>query len=354
MLSRGWSISEGSRVTDSNGSRLLSFHDLSQQYLRELASHGLRPATMRTYGYHLDRLEKWLAVERLRLEDMNRDRAEAYLAALFDQGLDGKTRRDNRSAVRNFCEWLVDRELLPKNPFARTRPIKLERKLPKFMHYPEVSRILEAARTPRERVITQLLYACGVRRSEIVGLELEDLDLDVGEALIRGKGGHERIQPLSPQAIQAIVEWLPEREAVLEKSRSGRGYSERATFGETPRLLVTREGPMCGQTLVDEVKKVAARAGITKSVYPHLFRHSFATHLLNNGADIRFVQELLGHSQLSTTQIYTHVAKEGLRRVFEASHPQARLARGLPAAAADTDRRAGFRLVTDTGTDGPR
>ncbi len=334
-------------------SRCLSVSIDGDRYLRELKSHGLSDATVRTYGYHLKWFGDWLGREKLALGKVKRAKVEDWLLAMNDQGLDAKTRRDSRSVLRCFFAWLVNRRTLKENPCDGIRSIKIPRKLPNFLQIPDALRILEVAVKPRERVITELLYGSGLRRDEMVGLELKDLHLDACEARIRGKGGVERVQPISPQAVQAIREWLPERAKMIEKMKCGRAYSARAVFGETTALLITREGPMSWSTLYDQVKVLAERAGIDRSVYPHLFRHSFATHLLNNGADLRNVQELLGHARLATTQVYTHVAIEDKKRVYMEAHPRAREDRGLPpkvtkeaaATASPAEKPQRFRLV---------
>lgn len=317
-------------MTTNNRSMPRSLQSESDRYLQELQSHGARDATIRTYRYHLKWFGDWLDEWEIPLHEITRAVCEDWLLTMNEARKDAKTRRDSRSVLRCFFQWMVDREDIPKNPFAGIRPIKVPRKLPGILPMPDVLRIMDAAQTPRERVIAELLYGSGIRRAEAIGLELDDLVLASSEVRIRGKGGTERIQPISPQAIQAIRDWLPERQRMIETMKDGRAYSDRATFGDTRALLVTREGPMCGQTLYDQVKKLAERAGVERSVYPHLLRHCFATHLLNNGADLRSVQELLGHSQLQTTQIYTHVAIEDKKRAYEAAHPRVREDRGLP------------------------
>jgi site-specific recombinase XerD len=311
-------------------SRTLSIHTEGERYLQELQSHGARDATIRTYRYHIKWFGDWLDEWEIQLADVTRATCEDWLLTMNETGKDAKTRRDSRSVLRCFFQWLTDRESLPKNPFAGIRPIKVPKKLPGILPMPDVFRILDAAQTPRERVIAELLYGSGVRRSEAVGLEVDDLVLASSEVRLRGKGGTERIQPISPQAVQAIRDWLPERKRMLDTMKGGRAYSARAVHGETKVLLITREGPMCGQTLYDQVKKLAERAGVARNVYPHLLRHCFATHLLNNGADLRSVQELLGHSRLQTTQVYTHVAVEDKKRAYQEAHPRVREDRGLP------------------------
>lgn len=313
------------------GSRPLSVRVDGERYLRELASHGLRPATIKTYRYHLKWFGLWLAAKKIALGQVTKEVAERWLEHMTERELEPKSRRDSRSVLRGYFAWLVDQRRIRRSPFAAVRPIKVPRKLPGFLQLPDALKIVGAAAAEVERVILELGYGSGLRRSEMTGIELEDLHLESTEIRIRGKGGTERMAPICPQAVQAIRDWLPVRAEILQRQKDGRAYAPRAVYGETRALLVTREGAMCGQTLVNHVKKVAARAGIDWSVYPHLFRHSFATHMLNNGEDLRRVQELLGHARLSTTQVYTHVATEDVREAYYHSNPRARMARGLPA-----------------------
>lgn len=340
----------------SKGSRFHSLQQHADRYLRERRSHGLSEASIKTYRYHLKWFTDWLEEGGITLGRIKRSTCEDWLVAMDERGMDAKSRRDSRSVLRCFFAWLVENRAIKENPFAAVRSIKVPQKLPHFLQLEDALRILDTARTARERVISELLYGSGFRRSEVIGLDLEDLHLEEGEARIRAKGGKDEIQPISPQAVQAIREWLPERAEILEKQKGGRAYSARAVFGETRALLVTREGRMSGQTLYDLVKELAERAGIDQSVYPHLMRHSFATHLLNNGADLRHVQELLGHSRLQTTQVYTHVAIEDKKRTYLAAHPRVREDRGLPPKvtaeaaapappAAPPEKRRLFRLV---------
>lgn len=336
-------------------SRSLSLLTDSERYLQELHSHGASDATVRTYRYHLKWFGHWLEDFGVELGEVDRETCEDWLLTMNETGKDAKTRRDSRSVLRCFFQWMADRGSIPKNPFAGIRPIKVPKKLPHFLQFEEALRICDVAATSRERVIAELLYGSGLRRAEVIGIDLPDLSLAAGEVRIRGKGGKEAMQPLSPQAVDAIRAWMPERQAMLDKMKGGRAYSARAPHGETPALLITREGRMCGQTLYDQVKLLAERAGIDKNVYPHILRHSFATHLLNNGADLRYVQELLRHERIQTSQIYTHVAMDDKKRAYQAAHPRVREDRGLPArapsepaaappaAARQNDRR--FRLV---------
>jgi len=226
------------------------------------------------------------------------------------RGYSPKNIANNVGAVRCFFSWLADEKgLLPRDPLARFRPIKVPRRLPQVLAVSDVLKLLAAARTPRERVVAELLYGSGIRKAELLGLDLADLDLGGLRALIRGKGGRERYQPLSPQAVAAIREWLPLRTVVLGRRR-------------LDALLVTREGRMGRQTVLNLVHQLADRAGLDRRVYPHLLRHCFATHLLEGGANLREVQELMGHANLSTTGIYTHVSRGAADAAFRRAHPR--------------------------------
>lgn len=303
-------------------SRRLSFQAETTQYLQELLAHGLRDSSVRSYGYRLKWFGQWLRNGRRGLIDVDRDIAEGWLVAMDRQGLDEKTRRDSRSALRSFFTWLVDRGRVRKNPFAQTRAIKVPRRLPEVLQLLDTFKIMDSAKPGRELVIVEMLYGSGIRRAELAGIDMEDLQLAGSKVRIRGKGGHDRMQPISKAAVEAIRAWLPERRGILETAEGGKATSARNERGETHALLVTREGRMSGNTIYNIVKDLADRAGLDQSVYPHLFRHSFATDLLNRGLDLRKVQELLGHARLQTTQIYTHLALDEIERAYHAAHPR--------------------------------
>jgi integrase/recombinase XerD len=225
-------------------------------------------------------------------------------------------------AVRGFHKFCVSDGLATHDPAAGVRPPSPARRLPKALPLADVESILEAAGAAgttlalRDRALLEVLYGTGARISEAVGLDVDDVDRVDGTVLLRGKGGKDRLVPIGSYALTAV-------DAYLTRARS-----ELAAVGTTERagalFLNARGGRLSRQSAWTVLVKAADRAGVTRDVSPHTLRHSFATHLLDGGADVRVVQELLGHASVTTTQIYTLVTVDNLREVFAAAHPRAR------------------------------
>jgi len=222
-------------------------------------------------------------------------------------------------AVRGFHRFAVREGLTQVDPAARVRPPAPAKRLPKALPLSDIERILEAAGSPgtalalRDRGLLELLYGTGARISEAVGLDLDDLDLETGTTLLRGKGGKQRIVPVGSYARDAVHAYLVRSRPRL----SGAGKGTPAVF------LNARGGRLSRQSAWAVLVKTAERAGVTAEVSPHTLRHSFATHLLDGGADVRVVQELLGHASVTTTQVYTLVTVDSLREVYATAHPRA-------------------------------
>jgi integrase/recombinase XerC len=242
----------------------------------------------------------------------------AFLAWLHEQGYARSTVARRLAAVRSFCRHLCRQGLLETNPTVGLRGPRQDKKLPHFVTREDMVRLLQAppADAPlglRDRAWLETLYSAGLRVSELTGLNLEDLDLAGGLATVRGKGKRERLALLGPPATEALRSWLAARAAVA----SGRA-------ARSPALFVNKNGTRLSNRSVGRLlEKYLAQAGLDPRTSPHTLRHSFATHLLDAGADIRSVQELLGHRSLSTTQIYTHVTTQRLRDSYHQAHPRA-------------------------------
>jgi integrase/recombinase XerC len=242
----------------------------------------------------------------------------AFLAWLHEQGYARTTISRRVAAVRSWCRFLCRQGTIQKNPADGLRGPKLDRKLPHFLNKADVERLLAAPSADtglglRDRAILETLYSAGLRVSELVGLELGDLDLAQGVATVRGKGKRERLALIGEAAKRAIELWLESRSALLE----GIGRRSDAVFlNKNGTRLSTRS---VGRLLVKYLKKTGLDARTT----PHTLRHTFATHMLDAGADIRGVQELLGHKNLTTTQIYTHVSTQRLQESYRKAHPRA-------------------------------
>jgi integrase/recombinase XerC len=241
-----------------------------------------------------------------------------YLAWLHEQGYAKTTVARRVAAVRSWCRFLCRQGTLTTNPADGLRGPRQDKKLPHFLSEAEIARLLEAppADTPpgvRDRAILETLYSAGLRVGELTGLNREDLDLDSGLATVRGKGKRERLALLGKQAQQAIKHWLEVRGSMAPERRR----SQPAVF------VNQRGGRLTARSVGRLLEKYLAQAGLDSRTSPHTLRHSFATHLLDRGADIRSVQELLGHRNLATTQIYTHVTTQRLRESYHKAHPRA-------------------------------
>jgi integrase/recombinase XerC len=233
----------------------------------------------------------------------------AYLAALHTRGLDPTSVARKLAAVRSWWRFLVRRGIVAHNPALRIRAPRPSRKLVSFLPIDETVALMDARlprATARDTAIVELLYASGLRVSELVGLDLDHVDFAAMTVRVLGKGGKERIVPFGAAAGRALREHLGER-----------GAAGRAVF------LNRRGGRLTVRSVHTIVRRRAAAVGIGRRVSPHTLRHTFATHLLDSGADLRMIQELLGHSRLSTTQRYTHVGSDQLMRIYDAAHPRA-------------------------------
>jgi integrase/recombinase XerC len=221
------------------------------------------------------------------------------------------------SAIRSFYKYLLRERMVAANPIATTASPKLDRRLPSFLTQEEIEQLLEAPdlskpQGQRDRALIELLYASGLRVSELVNLNLEQVDLHTREIRVRGKGSKERMVLMGKPAATALNAYLNQgRPSLLGEKRSNAIFLNR--YGQ--RIMERRV-----QKIIQEY---AERAGIDKRVHPHMLRHTFATHLLDGSADLRVVQELLGHANLSSTQIYTHITKSQARKVYLSAHPMA-------------------------------
>jgi len=250
----------------------------------------------------------------------------AYLGHLNEQNYSKSTIARKLATLRSFYKFLVKRGKLDSNPVAAVRTPKQDKKLPRFLEYEEVKRLLE---TPpmsnwlgaRDRAILETLYSTGIRVSELVSLNMEDVDF-LGEVIhIRGKGKKERIGPISSSALQVIQHYMEYRN---RRAQSSENFDTKVLFvNKHGRRLSTR-------SVRRKMDKYLKMAGLDPSISPHTLRHSFATHMLNNGADLRSVQELLGHQSLSTTQIYTHITTGKLKDIYDHSHPRGNEQTGEP------------------------
>ncbi|GAB4353858.1 MAG: site-specific tyrosine recombinase XerD [Gammaproteobacteria bacterium] len=278
---------------------------------------GLSDNTLAAYRSDLRHFAAWL--ERERSKSLLQARREDLLAHLSLRAAAGASSRSSArmlSTLKRFYRYQVRERRLDEDPSARIDAPRLGRRLPDTLTEEEVSRLLMAPDDTtvlglRDRTMLEVLYATGLRVSELVSLRLDQCNLRQGVVRITGKGNKERLVPLGEEAVAWLIRYL------------GEGRPELARGNDCDALFLSRRAqPMTRQTFWHAIKRYSRSAGIGKKLSPHTLRHAFATHLLNHGADLRVVQILLGHSDLSTTQIYTHVARERLKQLHERHHPR--------------------------------
>lgn len=273
---------------------------------------GASPHTLRSYTADLTEFTRFLAEGGIEgLPDADTRAVRAYVARLYQRRLSKATIARKLAAVRSCFRFLARRGALPANPARQVRSPRLGRRLPSFLPVDEATVLLNAPPEPsaagaRDRAMLELLYASGLRVAEGCGLDLDDLDEARRTVRVVGKGDKERVVPVGETALEALAAYL----AIRGRQRG-------------PLFLNARGGRLTSRSAHRIVRARARQAGISQRVTPHTLRHSFATHMLGAGADLRLIQELLGHSRLSTTQRYTHVSPEHLMRVYDRAHPRA-------------------------------
>ena len=303
-------------------------------YLDHLAvERGLAANTLSSYRRDLRRYADFLAAREVdSLERVDEATVTEFLLHLRDGDPDHPPLSSTSAArtivaVRGLHRFAVSDGLTSHDPAAGVKPPQPAKRLPKALPLSDVEAILEAAGSPgtslalRDRALLEVLYGTGARISEAVGLDVDDLDVDPatgqGTVLLRGKGGKQRLVPVGSFALEAVDAYLVRARPELASAATGAG-ARGAMF------LNARGGRLSRQSAWTVLTRAAERAGITREVSPHTLRHSFATHLLDGGADVRVVQELLGHASVTTTQVYTLVTVDNLREVFATAHPRAR------------------------------
>ena len=251
------------------------------------------------------------------LKEVDRHVVRDYLSHLMGRGLVKASIARKLSAIRSFYRYLLREEMISTSPVATTSSPKLDRRLPAFLTIEEMEKLLEAPDLSkpvgqRDRALLELLYASGLRVSELVSLNLEQVDLDSREIRVRGKGAKERIVLMGKPAATALSDYFIQGRPELSGEKKSRA------------LFLNRYGERLTERMVQKILgDYASKVDIGKKVHPHMLRHTFATHLLDGGADLRVVQELLGHADLSSTQIYTHVTKSQARKIYLSAHPMA-------------------------------
>ncbi len=293
--------------------------DRIRPFLDHLAiERGLSPRTLDAYGRDLVRLMNFLEGRGVpRPGEATAADLREFVYHLKDQGLQATSIRRNLSAIRTYYAFLIAEGAVVTDPTERLDAPVIWRRLPDVLSRAEVERLLDAPNLGdrlywRDRALLEFGYASGVRVSELIALRVRDLDLDDGFAIVLGKGSKERLVPVGQSALRALRVYLRELRPSLERG-AGKGVV----------FLNNRGTPLSRMGVWKILRGQVERAGITKRVTPHTLRHTFATHLLEGGADLAAVQEMLGHADISTTQIYTHVDREYLRDVHRKFHPRA-------------------------------
>jgi len=293
------------------------------EFLREFLNYlyverGLAQNTIDSYRRDLEKFTVFLKNQGFYdLKNIKRESIVNYLFSLNQEGRAAATVARHTAAIKAFFKFLFQEGYLKENPAADLERPKQDKKLPKFLTLEEVDKLLDGPvlATPagiRDKAMLELLYATGLRVSELVNLGINNLNLEVGYVRCLGKGSKERIIPLGQKAIESLSTYLQRGRSKLLKNRREQGL-----FLNNHGKKMTRQG------FWKILKAYTKKVGIEKEISPHVLRHSFATHLLENGADLRAVQEMLGHADISTTQIYTHITRNKISQVYRQAHPRA-------------------------------
>ncbi|MGI6097873.1 MAG: site-specific tyrosine recombinase XerD [Dethiobacteria bacterium] len=282
------------------------------------AEKGLAKNTLDSYQRDLRTYLRFLRGRGINmLQTTSRSEIVSYLLFLRQKGLAPSTVSRNLASLRSFYQYLVQERILAENPAAEMESPKLGKKLPRVLTAKEIELLLLQPDTTnivgvRDKAMLEVLYASGIRVSELVSLNVQDLNTQVGILRCRGKGGKERIVPIGSMAVRSVQHYLDHCRSKIVKNKE-----EKALFVNQHGRRLTRQG------FWKILKKYVQKAKIKGEITPHTIRHSFATHLLENGADLRSVQEMLGHADISTTQIYTQITRRKIKEVYDQAHPRA-------------------------------
>ena len=292
-------------------------HDV-ELFLCALRERNVSPHTIKAYAGDLSvfachaGLRSWDSVDHITIR--------GFLSVLYEKGLSKTSVARALAAVRSLFRWLAQEGLVQQNPASLVSTPKIPKKLPRVPTIEEMNAVLEgglaeaAAFPERDRLMMELLYGCGIRNSELVGINLDDIRMSADAVLIRGKGKKERIVPFGDAVREAYMRYMPARQRllVLQKRTS------------SALLLNMRGGRLTTRSVGRIVKRIAVAKGLPRDVHPHTLRHAFGTHLLEEGADLRAIQEMLGHERLATTQRYTQLSMKHVLEVYDRTHPRAK------------------------------
>ena len=289
-----------------------------QQFLRSLRGRNASPHTIKAYTGDLEVFSAYIGSRKL--PEIDHISIRGFLSQLYEKGLSKTSVARALAAVRSLYRWLAQEGVVEQNPAALVSTPKLPKKLPRVPTMEEMNSVLggsmaeNAAFSERDRLMLELLYGCGIRNSELVGINLEHVRRSEQAILIQGKGKKQRFVLFGEAAETALKAYLPARQAILSDARRN-----------TAALLVNqRGGRLTTRSVGRIIKKIAIAKGLSPDVHPHTLRHAFGTHMLEEGADLRAIQEMLGHERLSTTQRYTQLSMKHLLSVYDQTHPRAK------------------------------
>jgi integrase/recombinase XerC len=296
------------------------------QFLRSLEQRHASAHTVTAYRKDLAMFSDFLgrdSAEEVRFDSIDHLRVRAWLGELYERGLSKASVARALAAVRSLYRWLAREGMASQNPAALVATPKLPKQLPRVPTIEEINSVLdaempvEAAFPERDALVLELLYGCGMRNSELVGVDLGHLDWSNRRILVRGKGKKERLVPFGDSAAEALKKYLEARRRLLAERRKSH-----------LALIINQRGERITTRSVGRiVKSIAVARGLSSDVHPHTLRHAFGSHLLEEGADLRAIQEMLGHQRLSTTQRYTQLSVKQVMKVYDETHPRAKLSR---------------------------
>ena len=293
------------------------------KFLRALQERNASAHTIKAYRTDLAQFAEYVGPQGWR--DIDHVLIRGYLANLYERGLSKTSVARALAALRSLYKWLAQEGEVEQNPAALVATPKLPKKLPRVPTIEEVNTVLDAempecsAFEERDRLILELLYGCGIRNSELIGINLDDIRWSNEMILVRGKGRKERYVPFGDSAKAALQTYLPQRQRAMGETRCS---------GEKALLINLRGARLTTRSVGRIVKRIAVARGLSPDVHPHTLRHAFGTHMLEEGADLRAIQEMLGHERLSTTQRYTQLTLKHVMEVYDRTHPHARKAGG--------------------------
>ncbi len=297
-----------------------ALEELILRFIAHLAQRNLSPHTRSNYARDLGTLRQFCLKQGLKdWAGVDVHHVRAFVTQRHRQGLAPKSIQRLLASIRSFYEYLQEEGVARKNPAEGVRAPKAAKRLPDTLDADQMARLLQIeGQEPeivRDRAVMELLYSSGLRLAELISINLSDIDLREGLVTVTGKGRKTRIVPVGREALKALQAWLKRR-------------GELAKPEDTTLFVGPRGGPLSPRTVQARLKRWGVAQGVQQGVHPHLFRHSFASHVLESSGDLRAVQELLGHANISTTQIYTHLDFQHLAKTYDAAHPRARKKKG--------------------------